>query len=219
MTQMLRADAQDNRERIVAAARALFAERGLEVGMREVARRAEVGPATLYRRFPTRQALIDEAFAAELHSCRSIVEEGLGDPDAWRGFASVVERLTALNVRNRGFVDAFMSADPAAAAFAEHRRELLGMLDRLAKRAQEQGGLRRDFVIDDLVLVLLAGRGLASIRPATRETAARRFADLAVDAFRGSPAERPPGTPASEPAARRHGRGDHRGLRDGRRSR
>ena len=216
MTQMLRADAQDNRERIVAAARRLFAEHGLEVGMREVARRAEVGPATLYRRFPTKQALIDEAFAAELHSCRSIVEEGFGDADAWHGFTSVVEGLTALNVRNRGFVDAFMSVDPAAAAFAEHRRELLGMLDRLAKRAQQQGGLRRDFVIDDLVLVLLAGRGLASVRPATRKTTARRFAQLAIDAFRAAPAESPPGRRDSEPSPGRHRRGDDRGLRDGR---
>ncbi|HWD79964.1 MAG TPA: helix-turn-helix domain-containing protein, partial [Kribbella sp.] len=180
MPQMLRADAQDNRDRIVAAARTLFSERGLDVGMREIARRAAVGPATLYRRFPTKQTLIDEAFAAELRSCRKIVEDGCGDPDAWRGFTSVVQRLTALNVRNRGFVDAFMSVDPAAAEFADHRRELLGMLDRLAKRAQVQGGLRADFVIDDLVLVLHAGRGLASVLPATRDAAARRFARLAV---------------------------------------
>lgn len=188
MTQMLRADARDNRERIVAAARALFSERGLDIGMREIARRAEVGPATLYRRFPTKQALIDEAFAAELRSCRTIVEDGCADPDAWRGLTSVVERLTALNVRNRGFVDAFMSADPAATEFADHRRELLAMLGRLAKRAQLQGGLRPDFVLDDLVLVLHAGRGLASVLPVTRDAAARRFARLAIDAFRAQPA-------------------------------
>jgi AcrR family transcriptional regulator len=193
---MLRADAQDNRDRIIAAARTLFSERGLDVGMREIARRAAVGPATLYRRFATRQALIDEAFDAELRSCRQIVEDGCAHPDAWRGFISVVERLTALNVRNRGFVDAFMSTDPAAAAFSEHRRELLVMLDRLAKRAQQQGGLRADFVIEDLVLVLHAGRGLASILPVTRDAAARRFAALALDAFRARPAAATPPGPA-----------------------
>lgn len=183
---MLRADAQENRDRIVAAARALFAERGLDLGMREIARRAEVGPATLYRRFPTKQALIDEAFAAELRSCRGIVEDGCADDDAWRGFTRVLERLTALNVRNRGFVDAFMSADPGAEAFSAHRRELLGMLEALAKRAQQQGRLRADFVIDDVVLVLLAGRGLASATTRRREAHARRFATLAIDAFRRS---------------------------------
>ena len=183
MTQMLRADALDNRDRILAAARALFAERGLDVGMREVARRAEVGPATLYRRFPTKQALIDEAFDVELASCRGVVEEGCADPDPWHGLISVIERLTALGVRNRGFVDAFLSIDPGVAAFAQHRRELLAMLDGLAARAKAQGRLRADFVVDDLVLVLLAGRGLAAVPPLRRDAAARRFARLAVAAL------------------------------------
>jgi AcrR family transcriptional regulator len=186
LPQILRVDAQENRDRIVAAARSLFSERGLDLGMREIARLAEVGPATLYRRFPTKQALIDEAFALELQTCRAIVEDGFADADAWRGFTAVIERLTALNVRNRGFVDAFMSADPAAAAFSAHRRELLGMLDQLAKRARQQGRLRSDFVIDDLVLVLHAGRGLASVRLSARDAAARRFAQLAIDGFRRS---------------------------------
>ena len=80
LTQMLRADAQENRDRILAAARALFAERGLDVGMREIARRAGVGPATLYRRFPTKQALIDEAFAVELAVVPSDRRGGLRRP-------------------------------------------------------------------------------------------------------------------------------------------
>lgn len=67
---MLRADAQDNRDRVLEAARALFAERGIDVTMRQIARRADVGPATLYRRFPTKQILVDEAFEYELRSCR-----------------------------------------------------------------------------------------------------------------------------------------------------
>ncbi|KQO63913.1 TetR/AcrR family transcriptional regulator [Curtobacterium sp. Leaf261] len=180
----LRADARDNRDRILEAARELLARQGLGVGMREVARRAEVGPATVYRRFPTKQALVEAAFAVELASCRAIVEEGCADQDAWHGFVGVVERLTALNVRNQGFVDAFMSADPAAIVFTEHRRDLLGLLGGLAERARRQGGLRSDFVIDDLVLVLLAGRGLSSVPPARRAAAADRFAALAVDALR-----------------------------------
>lgn len=184
LSHMLRSDAQDNRDRMLTAARALFAEHGLDVGMREIARRAEVGPATLYRRFPTKQALVEEAFSVEMESCLRIVEAGCADPDAWEGFSAVVRGITALNVRNRGFVDAFMSAGPSAAAFSAHRGELLRMLDHLSRRAQKQGMLRQDFVIDDLVLMLLAGRGLASTLPASREAAARRFAALAIDAFR-----------------------------------
>lgn len=184
MTQILRSDAQDNRDRILAAARSLFSERGLDVGMREVARRAEVGPATLYRRFPTKQSLIDEAFEVEMRACRAIVEEGCADPDPWHGFTSVIERLTVLNVRNRGFVDAFLPLAHGSAAFAQHRRELLRMLDGLATRATAQGRLRPDFVIDDLVLMLLAGRGVGFASASRRDAAARRFAGLVIDSFR-----------------------------------
>lgn len=184
---LLRADAQDNRDRVLEAARALFAEQGIDVTMRQIARRAEVGPATLYRRFPTKQVLVDEAFEHELRSCRGIVDDGCAATDPWRGFCSVIERITMLNVRNQGFVDAFMSANPEIDTFAAHRASLLRMLADLAARAQAAGGLRRDFVIDDLVIVLLAGRGLSSTQPSSREAAAQRFATLAIDAFRQSP--------------------------------
>lgn len=184
LTHLLRSDAKDNRERVLEAARALFSEHGLDVPMREVARHAEVGPATLYRRFPTKQALIDEAFADELKSCRLIVEDGCADPDPWRGFCSVIERLLVLNVRNQGFVNAFLSASPEAVMFSQHRDALLRLLAELAERALRGGRLRHDFVIGDLVLVLLAGRGLSSTLTATREAAARRFAALAIDGFR-----------------------------------
>ncbi|MEU4839754.1 TetR/AcrR family transcriptional regulator [Nocardia testacea] len=183
---MLRADAQDNRDRILEVARALFADKGIDITMREVARRAEVGPATLYRRFPTKQALIDAAFADEMRSCRQIVEDGCADPDPWRGFSSVIERITVLNGRNQGFVDAFMSANPEAESFTAHRAALLSQLTGLATRAKKAGGLRRDFAIDDLVLVLQTGRGLAAVPPARREASARRFATLVIDAFRAS---------------------------------
>ncbi|MGW7680828.1 TetR/AcrR family transcriptional regulator [Kribbella sp. NPDC054772] len=178
----LRADARENRDRILAAARSLFAEAGLDVGMREIARRAEVGPATLYRRFPTKQVLVDEAFAQELEACRRIVVDGCSDPDAWRGFVSVVRGLTVLNVQNRGFVDAFTATDAVKSKITEHRRELLRMLAGLGRRAQLAGALRADFTIDDLVLILQAGRGLFSVR--TGEGAAHRLAAIVLDGLR-----------------------------------
>lgn len=184
MPQMLRSDAQDNRDRVLAAARELFAERGLDVTMREVARRAEVGPATLYRRFPTRFDLVQAVFADEVRLCEKIVDDGCADPDPWRGFCSVIEHVSVLNGRNQGFVDAFISANSEPAGYAAHRDTALRALASLARRAQAAGALRRDFTIDDLVLVLLAGRGLASLPQSRREAAARRFAALAIDAFR-----------------------------------
>lgn len=186
MTQKLRADAQENRDRILDAARALFSERGLETSMRDVARSAEVGPATLYRRFPTKQALIDSVFADEVRACRQIVLDGCADPDPWSGFARIIEGLTLLNVQNRAFVDAFMGADPEAPVFAHHRASLLRQVQTLATRAQRAGLLRHDFVLDDFVLILQAGRGLSATRSADRTLAARRFAALALDSLRES---------------------------------
>jgi len=182
----LRADAADNRDRVLEAARGLFAERGLEIPMREIARRAGVGPATLYRRFPTKQALVEEAFTGELRACRAIVADGCADSDPWRGFCEVVIRIGELNARNQGFVDAFMSTFPNSVDFTAHRVGMLRSLAGLARRAKELGGLRDDFVIDDLVLILMAGRGLSATDPDLRVAAARRFAALAIDSFRAS---------------------------------
>ena len=79
----LRSDARDNRGLILDAARAVFAAEGLNVPMREIARRAGVGPATLYRHFPTKETLVTEALAGQMHACRAIVDDGLADPDPW----------------------------------------------------------------------------------------------------------------------------------------
>jgi len=188
---MLRADARDNRDRTLEAARELFAELGLGVTMRDIARRAGVGPATVYRRFPTKRHLVVEVFTDEMRACRAVVDDACADPDPWRGFRTVVEELTALNVENRAFVDVLLSANPDLEMLADHRTDLLRELAGLAARAQVAGDLRPDFVVDDLVLVLLAARALSSRPSPDRTAAARRLAALAIDAFRTSDANRP----------------------------
>ncbi len=158
--------------------------------MRDIARRAGVGPATLYRRFPAKQLLVEAAFEREMQACRAIVDEGCAHEDAWSGLCSIVERLSVLNARNHSFTEAFIASRADSDVFAAHRASMLGSLRGLADRAVAAGLLRPDFVLDDLVLVLLAGRGLASTAPAVRERAAQRFAALALDAFRAAPTNR-----------------------------
>ena len=186
LTHSLRADAEDNRERVLEAARALFSDRGLDVPMREIARTAGVGPATLYRRFPTKQALIDAAFTDELIACRGIVDDGCADPDPWRGLKSVLRRIGEQNAHNQGFTAAFITAFPDAIDFSRHRTGMLRSLAELCGRAQKSGGLRADFVPDDLVLILMAARGIAAPTLNARLAAARRFSALAIDALRAS---------------------------------
>ncbi|MFD3401248.1 TetR/AcrR family transcriptional regulator [Kribbella sp. NPDC058693] len=183
MTQKLRADAEDNRDRILESARVLFAGEGLDVPMRAIARHAGVGPATLYRRFPSKQALAVEAFAEQMRACQAIVDEGLADPDPWQGFCSVIERICELHLQNRGFTDAFLATYPEAVDVAESRELTLRSVATLSRRAKARGRLRKDFELGDLMIMLTAHRGLHVSDPATRSTASRRFASLVVQAF------------------------------------
>lgn len=179
----LRADAEDNRERILAAARTLFAQAGLTVPMRDIAREAGVGPATLYRRFPTKQDLATAAFAEQERACRQIVEDGLAADDPWEGFCLVIERICELHVHNRGFTDAFLATYPDAVDSSASRELTVKSVGILARRAKARGQLRRDFQLADLVIMLTAHRGLHASSPAARLAASRRFAALTVQAF------------------------------------
>ncbi|MFI6580864.1 TetR/AcrR family transcriptional regulator [Embleya sp. NPDC050493] len=186
----LRSDALDNRERILDAARALFSTVGLDVPMREIARRAGVGPATLYRRFPTKQLLVAEAFADRLRACRTIVDEGCAHPDPWRGLCLVIEKLCELHARDRGFTEAFLATLPGAPDVAG-REYTVKAVAGLARRAKAAGRLRPDFVLDDLILVLMANKGIHAGSTATRVMASRRFAALAIQALEACPRHAP----------------------------
>jgi AcrR family transcriptional regulator len=187
MTHPVRADARDNRIRILEAARAVFGEVGLGAPMREVARHAGVGPATLYRHFPTKRALVEETYAEQRRLCRSVVRDALADPDPWHGFQDVVHRVCALHAESRGFADAFMAAFPEAMDFAADRERTVGAVAELTRRAQRAGRLRAGFVVDDLVLMLMAHRGLHDTPHATRAAASRRYAAYVIEAFRAVP--------------------------------
>ncbi|WP_217144211.1 TetR/AcrR family transcriptional regulator [Streptomyces sp. AC627_RSS907] len=199
----VRSDARDNRARILEAARAVFGEEGLGVPMREVARSAGVGPATLYRHFPTKQDLIMAAFAEQRRACRAAVQDALTDADPWHGFRSLVERICELHARSRGFADAFMTAFPEAMDFAADRERTVSAVAELTRRAQEAGRLRPGFVVDDLILMLMAHRGIQDAPGAARLTASRRFAAYVIEAFRAVPEVPGAGAPTPLPPAPR----------------
>ena len=183
----LRSDARDNRDRILQVARKVFAEDGIGISMREVARRAGVGPATLYRRFPTKEALVTEAFAEQMTTCSALVEEALDDPDPWHGFRTVIEEVCVMHAMDRGFTAAFISAFPKAVDFAQERTRALRALAELIQHAKDTGDLRRDFVLDDAILLIMANSG---IRAASREAAvaaSRRFVALQLQSISTHP--------------------------------
>lgn len=191
LSHTLRSDARDNRERILEEARAVFVAEGLDVPIREIARRAGVGPATLYRHFPTKELLVAEAFTDQMLACRSIVDDGLADPDPWSGFCRTIENLCELLARDHGFTAAFMSAFPRALDFAAIRTSSLTGAAELVRRAKDTGRLRPEIVLDDLILMMMANNGIQASTPAARVAASRRFAALMIQAFQVSPVSAP----------------------------
>jgi hypothetical protein len=131
--------------------------------------------------------LVTEAFAEQMGECHAIIDEGLADPDPWHGLCQVIERVCELHARSRGFAAAFMSAYPGAVDFRAARQDALRSIAVLARRARDAGQLRPDFVVDDLVLMLMANSGIRAGSPAAAVAASRRFAALAIQSFRASP--------------------------------
>jgi AcrR family transcriptional regulator len=209
----LRADAQRNLLRILAAARAVFAEQGIDAPMATVARRAGVGVSTLYRRFPTRDDLVRAAFADQMDACGRTLTEALADPDPWRGLQRLVETVCELQREERGFPAAFLAAYPdSRQAHAAAREQIDRDLVTLVRKAQAAGTLRADFHPSDLALLLLAHCSLVAALPDDR-AASRRLVAYLLQSFRAEAASAPlpkpsglslRGLPLSEDSSRGH---------------
>src|SRR3954447_14682128 len=150
----LRADAARNRTRVLDAARTAFAEQGLDVGVEEIARRAGVGKGTLYRRFPTKEALVRAIFDDILEEVEAISLETDGEPDTGAAFARYLSSAARMQASNQGFYDVVARGLGAAALTAEQRQRLLAAAARPLRRAQEAGAVRADLVPEDVVLML-----------------------------------------------------------------
>ncbi|MCX4706462.1 TetR/AcrR family transcriptional regulator [Streptomyces sp. NBC_01352] len=156
----LRADAERNRCRILAAARRLYATEGLGVSMASVAREAGVGKATLGRRFATREELVNAVFADRMDAYADAVTEALADPDPWHGFIGYLHAVCAMQAADRGFADVLTMTFPAAKALEARRAEAYDRLLELIARAKNSGHLRDDFTHEDVVILLMANAGV-----------------------------------------------------------
>jgi AcrR family transcriptional regulator len=195
---VLRADAERNRERILAAAREVFAERGLGAPLEAIAQRAGVGQATLYRRFPRREDLIAACFAPKLAEYAAALEDALATPDAWTGFCGFLEHVCAMQAADQGVQDVLTTTFPTDRAVEAERAHAFERLTELIQRAHAQGMLRADFVPEDVVLLLMANAGVVQAMRHAAPDAWRRFVGLMLDALRADRAHSlpPPPTPA-----------------------
>jgi AcrR family transcriptional regulator len=152
----LRADARDNRVRIVNAARARFASDGLAAEMDAIAADAGVAVGTLYRHFMTKEDLLDEVLQTGFQRLAEFIQNLLREPDAWSGVERLIRHLAERQVSDQAFKD-LLAAQPSLRATAiALKRDLAPSIENIVSRAQASGQLRSDVVATDLPM-LLAG--------------------------------------------------------------
>ena len=194
----LRRDAQRNRDAIVAAARQVFCDHGLEAPLEEIARRAGVGIATLYRRFPSRVELLDAVLADNLQAHIAVAEQALATDDPWDGFAFYLEQSCRLQAEDRGLNDVMGMRFPRATAVEAAKTRLFELVGQVVDRAQQRGHLRADLTPEDLAFLNWANtRILPAVRAAGAPEAWRRHLGLLLDGFRADRAHPLPQPPLS----------------------
>jgi AcrR family transcriptional regulator len=194
----LRADARRNRERIVEAARVVFAEQGLGASLNEVARRAGVGLATLLRRFPSRDQLVAAALGDRMGEFFALVERALDDPDPWHGFCGLVERICAMQAGDLGFTEVLTQAFPGSGEFEELREQAYQRIVELFDRAKAAGRLRPDFSPHDFPMLLMANAGVVTATAGLAPATSPRLIACLLQAFSTGPGGPLPPPPTFE---------------------
>ncbi len=180
-----RRDAQLNHDRIVRSARAAFAEHGLEVSMAEIARRAGVGIATLFRNFPTKEDLVVAVFMGPISSCAQSIDEALAsNEDAGQTMTTLLTGICRLQAADKGFAAVIVSALETDSGFATARESMKRGLSRLLAEAARQGAIRTNLGLDDVALLLTANAGLLSITRHDGPTQSARLVAAMLQSFR-----------------------------------
>jgi AcrR family transcriptional regulator len=180
----LRRDAERNRQRILAAARELFAERGLDVTLDDIARGAGVGVGTVYRRFPDKEQLIDALFEERVGEISKAAGESLLIADPWSAFVGFLERSLELQAEDRGLKEVLLGSAHGQARVERARREIEPLVSQLLRRAQDAGAIRADLDVHDLILLQHA---IGEVADYTREADPqvwRRMLVIVLDGLR-----------------------------------
>jgi AcrR family transcriptional regulator len=174
-----RRDAVENRRRVLDAADAVFAEQGLDAGVEDVARAAGVGVGTLYRRFPTKEALVAELVKEVLTAMVTAAEEALTVPDG-RGFEQFIEVAAAAQASHRGCLGRLWAEMSAS----ELRVECRTLVDELLTRARAAGRIRADATAADIDLLFWSLRGVLEATRGTQPDAWRRHVQIVLAGLR-----------------------------------
>jgi AcrR family transcriptional regulator len=184
MTAPLRADAERNRQRLLAAAKDLFATRGLDVTLDDIARHAGVGTGTAYRRFPNKDALIDALMVDRIGELAEIARECLREPDPWVGLTSYFDRALALQAADRGLKEVLFSSGRGRERSNHARRQIAPVVTKLVRRAKEAGVVRQDIDTSDVPLINFMLNTVVDFGRDVKPDLYRRYLAIVIDGLR-----------------------------------
>ena len=182
----LRRDAERNRQRILEAARAVFAERGLGATMDDVAHHAGVGVGTVYRRFPDKDLLIDALFEEGVASIVRLAEEALAHPDAWEALTGFLERTLTLQAHDRGLKELLLATERGRDRVRTMRERVRPVVEQLVTRAQDSGELRGDLDASDVALIQVMVSSVVDFTRDVEPEVWRRCLAVVLDGLRSS---------------------------------
>ena len=187
----LRRDARRNRERILAAAARLFAENGAGTGLNEIAAAAEVGIGTVYRHYPTKDALLDELFEGAVTGFASYAEAALCDPDPWAAFTGLIEHLAESFAANPALKAIALHPDGGQQRVADASERLAAPMLAIIERAKTAGKLPADFGRQDFAMILTMLTAVIQETRADTPDLWRRYLAIITDGL-ASRSHRPP---------------------------
>ena len=183
-TRPLRRDAERNRQRILKAASEVFTEYGLEVSLDEVARQAGVGVGTVYRRFRTKEELVQALFDERIDAIAAVAERAAGQPDPWTGLVSFMEQMAEMLADDLGLRQLLMFATYGQDRVAYARQRNAPLVEGLLERAQAAGQVRPDLSVTDIPFIVFTLTEAAQITRRTRPDLWRRYLALIIDGMR-----------------------------------
>jgi AcrR family transcriptional regulator len=180
---VLRADARRNRDAVMAAAKKLFADEGLDAQMPDVAKAAKVGVGTVYRHFPTKDDLIAALAAERFERLAEKAREGIASDDPWEGLCGFIRFAGELQADDRGLCEVMGSRQEVMneAALAVGLDQLC---DQLVKRAQRSGDLRKDLDWEDIPMIACSLGRITAVESGPATGRWPRLIEIVIDGLR-----------------------------------
>lgn len=204
----LRKDAQRNRTRVLDAARELFASKGLEPSLNDIAHHAGVGVGTVYRRFASKEELLEAIFEDGMNQLADLAESALRQEDSWQGFATYVEQMCELTATDRGLREIAFSKGYGGNRVSAVQDRLVPLLKQLVERARADGHLRPGLSNTDMPIFGLLSGTVSEFAGHVDAELWRRYVALLLDGMRNRGDQAPLPVPALDDdgveAAMRH---------------